>query len=364
MKVAVRADAGVAMGIGHVMRCLTLLEQLGKSVAGIDVLFICRDHRGHLADLISERGYSVHLLPVNASVGADEMKSLHARWLGELPNCDAEQTASAIQAHFGSMIDWLIVDHYGIDASWHRRLRTQAGCLMVIDDLADRQYDCDLLLDQTYGKDASRYLPWVNNSCRVLAGTDFALLREEFQRAGESIESFRNQAWPPRKLLVTLGGGDPNNVTGEVLEALAEHRNLFDQVTVVLGHANPYMETLRENYQSLDVTLLQAVSNMAQLMREHDLAIGAAGSTSWERCAVGLPTVSVVAADNQKTIASKLQAAGAVQIIECPITAARLYSTLALWLDNRTAYIKAVRASINICDGHGATRVCKELVTL
>lgn len=318
MKVAFRVDASLQMGTGHVMRCLTLADALAAQ--GADCLFICREHQGNLIDQIRNKGYRVYALPVLSPVGAsslaintvsDEQSLAHSHWLGATPVEDAAG-CSAILADVKP--DWLIVDHYALDARWELALKLHYRKLMVIDDLADRPHLCDLLLDQTFGRDDEDYRAWVPASSRLLCGSRYALLRPEFAALREY--SLRRRANPQlRQLLITMGGVDKDNATGQVLEALRGCALPPQcQIIVVMGTTAPWLADVSRQAQSMPwpTKVMVGVSDMAQLMADSDLAIGAAGATSWERCCLGLPTVMVVLAENQKTAAVLLEKSQAV----------------------------------------------------
>lgn len=323
MKVAIRVDASLQMGTGHVMRCLTLADAL--VARGAACAFICRTHPGNLLELIRSKGHAAHALPVtSASAGAsshaitavgDEPAPVHSHWLGATQAEDAEACAF-ILAEFQP--DWLIVDHYALDARWELLLRPHCRRLMVIDDLADRAHACDLLLDQTFGRDAEDYQAWVPGDCQVLCGSQYALLRPEF--AGLRGYSLQRRARPQlRQLLITMGGVDKDNATGGVLTALRVCPLPADcQITVVMGTTAPWLSEVEQLARDMPwpTRVLVGVNDMAQLMADSDLAIGAAGATSWERCCLGLPTIMLVLADNQRQVAQGLEKAGAAMVIE------------------------------------------------
>ncbi|MDO9623701.1 MAG: UDP-2,4-diacetamido-2,4,6-trideoxy-beta-L-altropyranose hydrolase [Pseudomonas sp.] len=318
IRIAFRADASLQMGTGHVMRCLTLADAL--SAQGADCLFICREHQGNLIEQIRNKGYRVNALPVAPPLGAsplaiktasDEQSPAHSHWLGATQVEDAVACV-AILADVNS--DWLIVDHYALDASWELALKPHYRKLMVIDDLADRPHLCDLLLDQTFGRDAEDYRALVPTSSQLLCGSQYALLRPEFAALRDY--SLQRRANPQlHQLLITMGGIDKDNATGRVLEAL-RGCSLPEQcqITVVMGTTAPWLAEVSRKAQSMPwpTTVMVGVSDMAQLMADSDLAIGAAGATSWERCCLGLPTVMVVLAENQKTAAVLLEEVQAV----------------------------------------------------
>ena len=322
MKVAFRADASLQIGTGHVMRCLTLADAL--AARGADCQFICGAHEGKLIEFIRGKGYVAHALPIahEASTGstapgpeASTFDLAHAYWLGATQAQDAEACAPILAAQ---RPDWLIVDHYALDARWERALAPHYRKLMVIDDLADRPHACNLLLDQTFGRDAADYRPLVPADCRLLCGSQYALLRPEF--AALRPYSLQRRARPAlRELLITMGGVDKDNATGQVLHALrtcplpAECR-----ITVVMGPTAPWLEEVRTQAQDMPwpTRVLVGVSDMAQLMADSDLAIGAAGATSWERCCLGLPTAMMVLAENQRHAARLLEQASAVRMLD------------------------------------------------
>jgi UDP-2,4-diacetamido-2,4,6-trideoxy-beta-L-altropyranose hydrolase len=314
MKVTFRTDASLEIGTGHVMRCLTLAEVLRER--GAHCRFICRNHPGNLNNQIGQRGFEVHELPFEGDwTGADVSSPVHAVWLGAHWKKDAEQTKIGAG---GAVIDWLIVDHYAIDANWQSALAAHYRKLMVIDDLADRPHICDLLLDQTYGRQELDYRGRIPDACRILCGSEFALLRPEF--AALRSYSLKRRAQPAlRELLITMGGVDRDNVTLQVLKALRTCRLSVDcRITVVMGATAPWLDEVRKEAQDMPwlTRVLVGVSDMAQLMADSDLAIGAAGAASWERCCLGLPTIMLTLADNQLKVAQGLGRSGAVRIID------------------------------------------------
>ncbi|TBV10797.1 UDP-2,4-diacetamido-2,4,6-trideoxy-beta-L-altropyranose hydrolase [Stutzerimonas kirkiae] len=323
MKVVFRADASLQIGTGHVMRCLTLADALGAQ--GVDCQFICRKHQGNLIGLIGSKGYTVHTLPTQveflgassfvAKATGDEQAPAHIHWLGVTQEQDAE---ACIPILAQLRPDWLIVDHYALDAQWELALKPHYQQLMVIDDLADRQHHCDLLLDQTFGRDADDYQNRVPADCRLLCGSQYALLRPEFsKRRSYSLE---RRATPElRSLLITMGGVDKDNITGRILKALEVcPLPARCQITVVMGMSAPWLEDVSQQAKSMSwpTRVMAGVRDMAQIMADSDLAIGAAGATSWERCCLGLPTVMLVLANNQRAIAQALYSAGAAHLVD------------------------------------------------
>lgn len=293
MKVVMRADASVAVGTGHVMRCLALADALRDQ--GAEVLFICRELPGNLCDFIAGTGFPVYRLPAGDRFVAEE---------------DARRSALLI----AGKPEWLVVDHYGIGATWERIMRPRVMRIMVIDDLADRPHDCDLLLDQNLFEEMEgRYRPLVPAACRLLLGPRYALLRREFVTARAAL---RRRYGTVRRLLVFFGGSDPTGETEKALQALARLDLPEVAIDVVVGGANPRAADIERRCRSLSrVTFLHQVSNMAQLMALADLALGAGGSATWERCFLGLPALIIVVAENQARPARDAERAGLAMLL-------------------------------------------------
>ncbi|RAR56779.1 UDP-2,4-diacetamido-2,4,6-trideoxy-beta-L-altropyranose hydrolase [Onishia taeanensis] len=311
--VVFRADASLEIGTGHIMRCLTLAEALRKQ--GAECHFLCREHAGHLIDAIEARGFNAHRLLdeslYRTSAPTRDLQPDHAHWLGTSWESDAEACGPLIVQ---LAPDWLVVDHYALDARWEAAVLPEQTRLLVIDDLADRAHCAHLLLDQNLGREAEDYIGLVPAECRVLAGPQFALLRPEFAERRESSLARRHRHPAVKRLLISLGGVDKDNSTGQVLDAL----NACDlpndlEITVVMGATAPWLEEVKTRAVELpwSTEVVVNVSDMARRMAEADLAIGAAGSTTWERCCLGLPTLMLVLAENQQHIAQSLHNAGA-----------------------------------------------------
>ncbi len=369
MKVVFRADASLQIGTGHVMRCLTLADAL--AARGADCHFICREHVGNLIEFIRSKGYPVHVLPAvttpsddesDANLAASADKELtHGHWLGATQADDAQACAAILT---GLNPDWLIADHYALDARWEQALKPHYSKLMVIDDLADRPHQCDLLLDQTFGRDPQDYRARVPAECRLLCGSEYALLRPEF--AALRSYSLQRRAQPRlSQLLVTMGGVDKDNATGQVLQALRSCELPSDcQITVVMGAQAPWLEAVRKQAQDMpwQTKVLAGVSDMARLMADSDLAIGAAGATSWERCCLGLPTIMLVLAENQLKVAHGLERAGAARIIQPTYDGLpRLAEILTPLINDQAQLLSISKSAASILDGSGANAVIRNL---
>jgi len=364
MKIAFRVDASLQMGSGHVMRCLTLANALRD--LGAECHFLCREHLGHMLAQIQAAGHHTHPLVLAQDSATAQVRQgalAHAAWLGASQLEDAQQSIDVLQS---LQPDLLVVDHYALDVCWHRQLRPLCGRLMMIDDLADRNHDCDLLLDQTFGRNATDYRELVPANCKVLCGSRFALLRPEF--AAQRFNSLARRANLPavKQVLITMGGVDQANATAAVLDALAEFAHTTElQITVVMGGKAPWLESVRQQILQLPLLRVEVLvdrHDMASLMAMADLAIGAAGSTAWERCCLGLPSIMVVLADNQRAVAAGLQAAGAAQVIGCvDDIRGQLPGLLAPLLSQPQLIKEMSAAAIRITDGLGVQAVIQAI---
>lgn len=365
MRIAFRADASSQIGTGHVMRCLTLADALRAQ--GAECYFISREHTGHLLEVISQRGFCVTALPAglpppsNTFVSSDRAEeSVHTSWLGCDWQADAQQTRTILAT---LQPDWLVVDHYALDQRWEIALQPHYQKLLVIDDLADRPHRCDLLLDQNLGRQPQDYVGLVPARGKVLTGPQYALLRPEF--AALRPYSLQRRERPTLKhLLITMGGVDLPNATGQVLQALKACALPQDcRISVVMGQQAPWLQQVREQAQDMPwpTEVLVNITDMAQRMADSDLAIGAAGSTSWERCCLGLPTLMVVLADNQWPGARALQAVQAANLIGGVSEIATQLPLIvqALTQDLRLIQLSAVASAVT--DGQGVDRTLRAM---
>ncbi|NWO04293.1 MAG: UDP-2,4-diacetamido-2,4,6-trideoxy-beta-L-altropyranose hydrolase [Alteromonadaceae bacterium] len=361
MKIVFRADASVLIGTGHVMRCLTLADELTRQ--GHECQFVCREHEGHLGDLIASKGYELTLLPApsgNELAPRDSNSDNYALWLDVAWQEDARQTFDALAPW---KPDWLVVDHYALDADWERGLANAVGNIMVIDDLANRPHECAMLLDQNLDREASDYDGLLPASCQRLIGPRYALLRPEFSELRE--RSLQRRQQPQlKRILISLGGVDRNNVTGQVLEALADSALPSNiDLDIIMGAAAPYLDEVRQQAARLPhkATVSVNVKDMAERMCLADLSIGAAGSTSWERCCVGLPAITVVLAENQQSIGEALANSGAgllVDITRISEDLPRIMEVLQVSVEERKLL---TQRSSTVCDGNGVARVISVL---
>jgi UDP-2,4-diacetamido-2,4,6-trideoxy-beta-L-altropyranose hydrolase len=312
VNVLIRTDSSVEIGTGHAVRCLTLAGILRHN--RVTVSFICRDLPGHISDLIEAHGYVVHRLNrLSGGVSLNDIENLsspYQTWLGVHWQVDAEQTRAVLACQH-EPVNWLIVDHYALDVAWERSMRADVNYIMAIDDIANRRHDCDVLLDQNLWPDCElRYERLVPAHCRKFIGPRYALLRAEFHDARRRLRSRDGRI---RRIMVFFGGVDASNQTAKALEAIVELARHEIAVDVIVGQNNPHRKAIVDFCESQPGFFSHCqVSNMAELMNRADLAIGAAGTATWERCFVGLPCITVAIASNQRKVLENVAAEGCV----------------------------------------------------
>lgn len=302
--VVIRVDSSALIGSGHLMRCLTLAERMRND--GKNVCFICRDLAGNLCKIVEDKGFTLHLLPAHPP---DDMLKGYAAWLTVPQAVDAAETAVILRQI--QLVDCLVVDSYALDVEWEQKLRPLVHEIFVIDDLANRKHDADVLLDQNFYREMDcRYNGLVPTACKLLLGPAHALLREEFYVARENL---RTRDGVLRRILVFYGGSDRTRETEKAIHALVRLHLSSVAVDVVVGGSNARdkeIEALCASHDFLHCHI--QVSNMAQLMENADLCLGAGGTTTWERCFLGLPAIVTAIAENQFEICRDCAEAGLI----------------------------------------------------
>lgn len=342
MRVLIRVDGDQQIGGGHVMRCLTLADALCS--AGHKVFFVMADATGNLAQVVRDAGHTVHLLETSTVPTATTPP--HAYMLQVPPTADAVRTgelANLVNA------DWLVWDHYGLDANWVAAVRWVRPALRVLalDDLDDRPLASDMVLDQTRvnARTADHYAPV------RLRGPSYALLRPEFRRLRET--ALARRGTPVHRILIAPGMMDAAGLAPLVLDALTSLPDLMAEV--VMSAASQSVAAVRDRLGPNVILTLNA-TDMADRMMAADLCVGAGGMTSWERCCLGLPSVTIAVADNQRDAVAGLANAGAI----LRLTLAEAKDTDQLRDSIARAIKQASSLSANaarLCDGQGADRV-------
>jgi UDP-2,4-diacetamido-2,4,6-trideoxy-beta-L-altropyranose hydrolase len=359
MKVAFRVDSSIFMGSGHLMRCLTLAKHLASITS--EVVFISRSNLDHLSDLIISEGFPlIQLSPIRQSelnVDPTEEISLNS-WLGVSQYQDARETSEVIR---GQNFDWIVVDHYALDHRWERILKKQVKRILVIDDLANRSHDCDILLDQNWlsNKD-SRYDLLTSEKCQKLLGPKYALLRPEFHKQRKTLKIRGPEI---QRVFVCFGAVDSDNLTTLAVRSLSGTSLSRLDVDVVIGARHPHRNQVEDAISARPKTkLFIQTQNIAAIMASADLAIGAGGSTNWERFCLNLPSVVVTTADNQVVINKELAENSFISLLgnQKEVTREKLELNLCNIINQK-------QFNFNLemyegCDGLGACRVADRLL--
>jgi UDP-2,4-diacetamido-2,4,6-trideoxy-beta-L-altropyranose hydrolase len=344
MKVAFRVDASARIGVGHLARCLALAVELRGR--GIAACFIVRDDPTFPVTFAARHGFGFYKLAGPAQDAA----------------ADAVETMALVRRE-QARVDWIIVDHYALDAQWESDLRGAAARVLAIDDLAVRRHDCDVLLDQNLRPSGDRaYDKLVPERTRQLLGPQYALLGREF---GIARRSLRERDGTVRRLLVSYGGADPGNETAKALAAIAalDRRDLH--IDVAAASTNPHLDDLRRLVsRTRNATLHQDLPHLADLIQSADLALGAGGTSTWERLCLGLPSLVTTIADNQVSATRALAELGCLRYLGPAesVTANILHQALVLRLSEAESLrAESVRGRA-LVDGAGTARVADNLV--
>ncbi|HZW26151.1 MAG TPA: UDP-2,4-diacetamido-2,4,6-trideoxy-beta-L-altropyranose hydrolase [Gallionella sp.] len=348
--IAFRVDATSQIGTGHFMRCLTLADALKQR--GAQIRFVSRDLPAHLSDMLSEKGIELMALTGNRTAfQADDLA--HSHWLGASQAGDAQETILALSGHEW---DWLVVDHYALDIRWESSLRSVVRQIMVIDDLADRKHDCDVLLDQNWYADMEvRYSTNVPAHCQLLLGPRYALLRGEFY---ELRKHMRPRNGHVNRILVFFGGVDIENYTGLAIRALNRLCVNELQVDVVVGAQHPCREEIEAACAAQGYIFHVQTRRMGELMAAADLSIGAGGTAMWERCCLGLPALGICIADNQQKQIADAAEKGLLYAPSSELDVVDLiYRHTEALLENPPLLKFISRTAKELVDGRGAVRV-------
>ncbi len=335
-----RVDASPEIGAGHLMRCLALAQAWRR--AGGDATFLLAEVAPSLLARLKSEGMVVRRL--ERKRGSTE---------------DARETAKLAREAGAS---WLVADGYGFGAKYQRVVKSHGVRLVVLDDYGHAErYFADIILNQNL--DARR--EWYAKRparARLLLGTKYALLRDEFR--GWSGYARKTPA-VAEELLVTLGHADTHNFTLEVIQALDHVETGGMGVTVVMGGSNPHRKELEAAAQGAraDIQLAVGTTDMPDLMASADVAVAAGGTTSWEVAFMGLPTFTVILAENQQGIAEAMDRAGAAINLgwHADLAPDHLAAELSALLNDPQTRQSMSDAGQRLVDGRGAERVVNTL---
>jgi len=360
MNAVFRVDFSDQIGLGHLMRCITLADALHDR--GYKCHFISRVVSN--PDLVTRTKHN--FIQLTANKGKLEFQgSDYSSWLGVAWQQDAEETVAIIEK---LAPDWLIIDHYAIDYQWENILKNYCAKILVIDDLANRQHACDMLIDSNFGRVPTDYSNLVPEFTHIFTGSEYVMLKPEFTLLREKARKRRDDNPEINNILVFLGGGDPENTTERALSALLKLTwDTEPRVIVVLGAANPNSDLIRAYLDAypLSSELHIDTGNMAELTYGADLAIGASGGATWERCCLGLPTLSVVIAENQQFASENLGKAGLVENINMNSSLETEIATRLQKLLDTPERVKSMsKKCFELVDGKGIDRIVQNMKQL
>lgn len=343
MKIIIRVDSSSLIGIGHAMRCLALANELRET--GNEITFICRDLPENINSIIKENHFPLIQLTNRESTEINI-------------NNEISELAEILQAFPKS--DWLIVDTYVLDATWHKAMYEFADKIMVIDDLANRYYYCDILIDQNFYLNLEeRYFQLVPQFCKLYLGPRYAILRPEFMVARQECTIPRNEI---KNILIFFGGSDASNETEKALRAFIAFNHPEIQATIVVGKANSNARKLHELCKKhANTRYCYNTKDMAKLMQSADLALGAAGTATWERCCVGLPSIVAVLADNQAQVANDGTQIGVLYNLgNSDITTENMYmDAIDFFMRDLKSLTSMSQKAAALVDGKGISRIVK-----
>jgi len=300
MKIVFRVDSSIQIGLGHLMRCLVLADELKKN--GHNIFFICKDLEGNFISLINHPVIELR----KDTKQKITLKNINNKKI--IQEIDADETIKLIPLN----TDIIVVDSYDFDEVWHKKLRIHTKKIVVIDDLADKNFDCDILINQNYGVKNIDYQNIISKECRLLLGLEYALLRPEFKKLRANSIERRREVVEVKNILITSGGSDIKNITLGILRQLDDSFN----IAVILGTNSPHNQEVKLFAHNKDnINVFINPKNTAELMLNADLCIGSSGSTNWERLCMGLPSIVFTVAENQTKVTKMLDKNGLVKHI-------------------------------------------------
>ncbi len=348
-----RVDGSQDIGVGHIMRCLTLAIEL--SSRNYICEFICKDHESSSVHYIKKSGFMVHIIEMEINYASTD---IYKSWLGGSGLDDAYKFVKIISNNSQCIV---IVDHYGIDYIWENIVSKFCSYILAIDDLANRMHHCDCILDSAIRRKKSDYSDVCLENSKLLLGSDYILLRREFNMLRGGANLIRKKTKKIETILLNFGGTDPLFLSKESIEILMEIKFKGD-INIILSSDCKFVKELMKIIDGLNNIYLHVdCTNVAEIMMNSDLAVGNFGSSSWERCCLGLPAIVIVSADNQDYIASSLTESGAVIRINESEIKKTLMGVLERPLDMEWWHNMSEKA-LKICDGLGAQRVANSLI--
>lgn len=349
MNILFRLDASSSIGAGHFERCLTIARTIKSTFDTAKVVFVCHE----LAPVfIKKLEYAaIEYIPFRHVFQSEEH--------------DAEQLLSIIKHHF---YDYIFIDHYQLQTKWESLLRPYCRMLIALDDLTTRQHaKIDYLIDQTYGRTTEQYRCSLPENCKALLGSKYAILREEFQQTRKKAVIKRESYKSVKQVVISLGAMNTGEYTLPLLSYLLQYRTenqLSFNILILLSNSAKGLTDIKTYIAPYHFIKLQLDStNIAEEYLQADIAIGACGTSTWERCSLGLPTIAVTLASNQLTIAKQLHEAGAHYYLgeAHSVKISDFKDAFSEITSNIDTYSNMVRKALEIVDGQGVENLLKKI---
>ena len=354
MRALIRADSGEDIGFGHISRCLTLAKALKNN--GVDVCFVCKNHDGNSIGIIKKENIKVYLIPLSETQSIKKIN--YSGCIGPSVKEDALQTIEVVKKY---KPDFLIIDHYGIDIIWQRILKPFVKIIMVIDDIADRSHECDILLDQNwYPNSEKRYKELVPKNCVLFLGPKYALIKPEFSNYHDFCRKIRREIG---RIFIFFGGSDNFNLSSMALKVLTKKIFKNIHIDIVLGESNPSIQEINALASRRKKTKVYIqTSAMEKIMSKCDLAIASGGVNTWERLCLGLNSLVITVAENQIESMKNLDNHGVVKLIghANEINEELFFEKVYEFIISKN--FKKKKNKIIDCDGKGANRVASMLL--
>jgi len=347
----VRADGPFEIGTGHITRCIAIAEELKNSFTKI--IFLTKKSTGDLIDVIEKSGFEVKILDSQTKQLIEDKYDFN----------NEIKIITTLLTQYESNLNFLLIDHFGIDTNYESPLRKIFKKIFVIDDLANRKHDCDLLIDQNYYKDINkRYSGLVPKNSITLLGPEYVILRSEFHNS-QKVKYQKNIL--PKKIFVSYGGSDPTNESKKVLDAICSLKSRQFDVTVIAGIHNQNFEKLKKQFAEMkNIKIFLRVDNFSELLSSSELCFGAGGTTTWERLYLGIPSIVTIISPDQKESVEFLSSLG--HIINLGLAkdvTVKTYADAIMNIDSEILCNISLKNQ-KLIDGNGCTRIKKQITQL
>ncbi len=348
MKILFRTDSSAKIGSGHVIRCLSLAFTL--KAKGHECIFICQDLKGNSIKKIKQNGFEVIMLKIKQH----EKISHYRKWLDVNWRIDSHNVIEKLKKH---QFDWVIIDHYSLSYEWEKKIKPFTKKIMVIDDFVNRKHYCDLLLNQSYGVKKQQYKNIVPKNCKLLLGSKYALINQNFLKARLKLKS-RNAV--VKRALIYFGSGGH---TAKYIKIISKifNESFFPKIfldVVIDKNIKKSNEIVVSLNKRSNCCVHSDLPDLSYLMSKADISIGAAGSATWERCCLGIPTILISTALNQKLNLKAMKLTNAAIVLKLNKNLEnKIREFFFLLCTNSKIYLKISKKAFSICDGNGIDRI-------